>query len=319
MVNIVEVGPRDGLQNETATIPSEAKVALVDALSETGVGEIEVSAFVAPRKIPQLADAEDVFRRIRRQTGVVYSALVPNTRGLDRALAAGVDKVAVFTAASETFNRKNIDTSVDGSLERFRPVIKRARDMGLGVRGYLSTAFWCAFEGRMAPDAVVDLTRKLLDLGIDEVSISDTIGKARPEEVAGLLERLLPQTPPERIALHFHDTYGRGVVNAITAYAHGIRTFDASVGGLGGCPFAPGATGNVATETLVAALRGQGADVGVDPARLEQARRLLDPFLRDERRYPPGPDVQACEFCGFYAGKDCCGPRGGALRRPAGP
>jgi len=308
-MKIVEVGPRDGLQNETAMVPTAAKVAFVDVLSSSGVSEIEVSAFVSPRKVPQMGDAGDVFAGMRRTKGVVYSALVPNVQGLDRALSAGVDKVAVFTAASETFNRKNINTSVQGSLERFRPVVKRARDMGLPVRGYLSTAFWCAFEGRIAPDAVVDLTRRLFDLGIGEVSLSDTIGKARPEEVAGLLERLLPHTSPERIAGHFHDTYGRGVVNTLTAYAHGIRVFDASVGGLGGCPFAPGATGNVATEAVVAALRGHGADVGVDLDRLEEARRRLDPFLRDDRRRPPGPDAQACAVCEFYTGKDCCGPR----------
>jgi hydroxymethylglutaryl-CoA lyase len=307
VVKIVEVGPRDGLQNETATVPTGAKVGFVDALSATGVGEIEVSAFVASRKVPQLGDAGDVFDGIRRKEGVVYSALVPNLQGLERALAAGVDKVSVFTAASETFNHKNINTSVAGSLKRFRPVIQRAGEMGLPVRGYLSTAFWCAFEGRIAPAAVIDLTARLFDLGVDEVSLSDTIGRAAPEEVADLLERLLPGVAPERIAVHFHDTYGRGVANALTAWDYGIRTFDASVGGLGGCPFAPGATGNVATEAVVAALDEKGAAVGVDLAQLNRARRLLDPFLREERRRPPGAEAQACEVCEFYTGKDCCG------------
>jgi hydroxymethylglutaryl-CoA lyase len=306
MVKIVEVGPRDGLQNESATIPTEAKVAFVDALSGTGVGEIEVSAFVSPRKVPQLGDAGDVFRRIRRREGVVYSALVPNEQGLDRALAAGVDKAAIFTAASETFNRKNINTSVEGSLQRFQPLMRRARALGLPVRGYVSTAFWCAFEGRIAPEAVVDLTERLFDLGIDEVSISDTIGKAAPEEVARLLDLLLPKVAPERIAVHFHDTYGRGIPNVLQSRAYGIRTFDASVGGLGGCPFAPGATGNVATEDVVAALAGTGAAVKVDRAQLEQARALLDPFLSKAPRHMPEGVSPACKNCPFFDGEKCC-------------
>ncbi|MEJ2286021.1 MAG: hydroxymethylglutaryl-CoA lyase [Desulfobacterales bacterium] len=205
MIKIVEVGPRDGLQNETATVPTNAKVAFVNALSETGVGEIEVSAFVSPHKVPQLRDAGDVFRNIRRNDRVLYSALVPNELGFERAVAAKVDKISVFTAASETFNRKNINTSVDGSLQRFRPIVKRAAKMGLPIRGYLSTAFWCAFEGRIAPRAVVDLTLKLTDMGVAEVSISDTIGKATPDEVAKLLDALLPHVGPEQI----HRVRGR--------------------------------------------------------------------------------------------------------------
>lgn len=306
MIKIVEVGPRDGLQNESATIPTEAKVAFVNALSGTGVGEIEVSAFVAPRKVPQLGDAGEVFRRIRRRAGVVYSALVPNEQGLDRALAAGVDKAAIFTAASETFNRKNINTSVEGSLQRFQPLMRRARSLGLPVRGYVSTAFWCAFEGRIAPEAVVDLTERLFDIGIDEVSISDTIGKAAPEEVARLFDLLLPKVPPERIAVHFHDTYGRGIPNVLQSLTFGIRTFDASVGGLGGCPFAPGATGNVATEDVVAALAGTGASVGVDRAQLDRARSLLDPFFNRKPRHMPWSVSPACMTCPFFDGKKCC-------------
>ena len=308
MVTIVEVGPRDGLQNETATIPCENKVAFVNALSETGVGEIEVSAFVSPRKVPQLADADAVFRCIRRTKGVVYSALVPNQQGFDRALAAGVDKISVFTAASETFNRKNINTTIDGSLRRFQPLVRRARDNGLPVRGYLSTAFWCAVEGRIAPQAVVDLTQRLFDLGLDEVSISDTIGKATPEEVAGLFDILLTRVSPNRIAVHFHDTYGRGVANVLASWDYGIRIFDASAGGLGGCPFAPGATGNVATEAVVAALAGKGVAVGVDLGGLGRAQRHLEPFWADERRVPPAADAPACELCEFERGKDCCRP-----------
>ena len=287
MLKIVEVGPRDGLQNETVTVPTDIKVAFVNALSETGVNEIEVSAFVSPRKVPQLSDAGEVFRRISRKDGVVYSALVPNLRGLERAVSAGVDKVAFFTAASETFNRKNIGTSVEGALRRFEPLVRRSRRMGLPVRGYISTAFWCAFEGKIATQSVVDLAQRLVDMGADEVSISDTIGKATPKEVAELLDALLPRIATDRIAVHFHDTYGYGVTNVLKSYAYGIRTFDASVGGLGGCPFAPGATGNVATESIARALLRQDAAVTVDTGKLAGARRVLDPFLLEPRRTLP--------------------------------
>ncbi len=306
-MKIVEVGPRDGLQNETATVPTAAKIAFVNALSETGVGEIEVSAFVSSRRVPQLGDAETVFRRLSRTDGVVYSALVPNERGLERAMAACVDKVSVFTAVSETFNQKNIHTSVDGSLRRFRPLIRRARTMGLPVRGYVSTAFWCAFEGKIAPEAVVDLVERLVDIGVDEVSISDTIGKATPAEVAALLDCLLTRVAPEMVAVHFHDTYGRGVENVLTSWSQGIRIFDASVGGLGGCPFAPGATGNVATASVVMALEDKGATVGVDLAKLSQARRILDPFLLETHRTLPDVDSLACSTCEFFEGDACCG------------
>ena len=307
-VKIVEVGPRDGLQNETAVVPTQAKVAFVEALSQSGVSEIEVSAFVAPRMVPQLNDAEAVFRRMHRRNGVCYAALVPNEQGLERAMAAGVDKVSVFTAVSETFNRKNINTSREGSLRRFTPLIQGARRMGLPVRGYVSTAFWCAFEGRIPPSTTVDLAERLIDLGADEIAISDTIGKATPRDVARLLDDLLTKVPAERIAVHFHDTYGRGVTNVLQSWDYGIRIFDASVGGLGGCPFAPGATGNVATEAVVMALAGKGAAVGVDPAKLGQARRILDPFLRDERRTRPEVDSQACAVCEHFTGDVCCGP-----------
>jgi hydroxymethylglutaryl-CoA lyase len=306
-IRIVEVGARDGLQNETAPVPTEAKIAFVDALSGTGVDEIEVSAFVSPRWVPQLGDAEEVFRRISRRQGVEYSALVPNEKGLERALEAEVDKVSVFTAASETFNRKNINTSIEGSIRRFLPVVKGARDAGLPVRGYVSTAFWCAFEGRIAPEATVDVVERLVSLGVQEVSISDTIGKASPDEVTGLLDLLLPRLSPDRIAMHFHDTYGRGVENVLASWSSGLRIFDASVGGLGGCPYAPGATGNVATEAVVKALKGEGEAVGVDLRGLTQARQLLDPFLLDDRRTLPKDGSPACVACEFSKGETCCG------------
>ena len=306
MIRIVEVGPRDGLQNETATVPTEAKVAFVDALSASGVHEIEVSAFVASHRVPQLADAAEVFHRMTPRPGVVYSALVPNARGLERALVAGVGKIAVFTAVSETFNQRNINTSLAGSLRRYQPVIQRARDYGLPVRGYLSTAFWCAFEGCIPPEATIGAAQRLVDLGVDEVSVSDTIGKATPVDVARLLDGLLTRVPAERIAVHFHDTYGQGVANVLKSHDYGIRIFDASAGGLGGCPFAPGATGNVATEAVVAALTAKGAALGVDPGKLRCARRLLEPFLSAERRPRPVIDLPICAACERYDGKCHC-------------
>ncbi len=307
MIKIVEVGPRDGLQNETATIPTDAKVAFVNALSATGVSEIEVSAFVSPGRVPQLADAEEVFRDISRKEGVMYSALVPNEQGLDRAISAGVDKVSVFTAASETFNRKNINASVEESIRRFLPLMGRAKPMGLLVRGYVSTAFWCAFEGKIAPEAARNVIDRLFDIGVDEVSISDTTGKASPEEVAKLLELIFPGIPSGQIAMHFHDTYGRGVANVLMSHSYGIRIFDASVGGLGGCPFAPGATGNVSTESVVRALEAGEISVGVDLEKLSNARRVLDAFLKNERRTLPDGGSQACMTCRYYSGDACCG------------
>jgi hydroxymethylglutaryl-CoA lyase len=225
---------------------------------------------------------------------------------LDRALAAGVDKVSVFTAASETFNRRNINTSIAGSLKRLQPVVKRSLQAGIPVRGYLSTAFWCAFEGKIAPEAAVTVAESLVGIGVDEVSISDTIGKATPSEVARLLDKLLPKIPADRIAVHFHDTYGRGVANTLKSWEYGIRIFDASVGVIGGCPFAPGATGNVATEAVVAALVGKGAAVPVDIEKLSQASRILDPFLRDDQRSQPDKDSQACAVCEHFTGDGCC-------------
>jgi hydroxymethylglutaryl-CoA lyase len=309
MIKIVEVGPRDGLQNETATVPTDAKVAFVNALSATGLAEIEVSAFVSAGRVPQLSDADAVLRKILRHDGVVYSALVPNEKGFERALAAGADKIAVFTAASEAFNRKNINATIDASIRRFLPIMGRAGRLGLPVRGYVSTAFWCAFEGKIAPAAVLNVVQKLLDIGVAEVSISDTIGKATPEAVAGLLELILPAIPAERVAMHFHDTYGRGVANVLAARAFGIKIFDASVGGIGGCPFAPGATGNVATESVVKALENRGDVVGVDLDKLLHARHLLNSFLKDERRTVPDGGSQACMTCEFYREETCCGRR----------
>ncbi len=285
-VGIVEVGPRDGLQNEKQQIPTDVKVALVDALSEAGYEEIEVSAFVSPKWVPQLADASEVFARIRRRPGVVYSALVPNVQGLDRALEARVGKVAVFTAASETFNQKNINATIEESITRFAPVVPRALEAGVRVRGYISTAFSCPYEGKIEPAAVVAVAKRLLDLGVEELSIGDTIGKATREEVDALLDRLLDAVPQDQIALHFHDTYGRAVANALAAYERGITTFDASVGGVGGCPYAPGAAGNVATEDLALAFQRSGAPISLDLAKVSAASDLLASALGRRLRPP---------------------------------
>jgi hydroxymethylglutaryl-CoA lyase len=279
VIRIIEVGPRDGLQSETAAIPTHVKVAYVDALSAAGLPEIEAGAFVSPKWVPQLADSEDVFRSIRRVPGVIYSALVPNEQGMERALAAQVDKVAVFTAASETFNRKNINATIEESIARFAPVIRRAREKGMPVRGYVSTAFWCPYEGRVMPSKAVGVCRRLVDAGVDEISIGDTIGKAVPDEVRQLLEALLPSVPASKLALHFHDTFGHAVENVVASWKLGIAAFDSSAGGIGGCPYAPGASGNIATEALIAALRREGAEVPGDLEALAKARRIIAPAL----------------------------------------
>ncbi len=275
MIRIIEVGPRDGLQNEKAVIPTERKVAFVNALSLSGVDEIEVSAFVSSKWIPQLADAALVFQLIERNPAIVYSALVPNEQGLDRALEARVGKVSVFTAASETFNRKNINASIAESIARFVPVVDRAKSAGLEVRGYISTSFWCPYEGRIAPEKVIEVARRLVDLGVDELSIGDTIGKATVVEVDALLDLMLPLVPDGQIAMHFHDTFGQALDNVAASWKRGVTAFDASVGGLGGCPYAPGAPGNVATGAVVERLRADGAQVKVDRDALKVAIQLL--------------------------------------------
>ena len=281
MIRIVEVGPRDGLQNEAGWVPTEAKVAYVDLLSASGLAEIEVSSFVAPEWVPQLADAAAVFAAIKRRPGVRYTALVPNQRGLARAVASRVDGVSVFTAASETFCRKNINASIAESLARFGPVVAQSP---VPVRGYVSTAFHCPFEGPVAPTAVLHVTADLLAMGCTEVSLGDTIGRARVEDVERLLDVLLPHCPAERLALHLHDTFGAALANAQSGAAMGIRTFDGSTGGLGGCPYAPGAPGNVATEALVQAFAGH---TDIDLSILEQAASLIRPWLTAKDRAGP--------------------------------
>lgn len=278
-VTVVEVGPRDGLQNEAARIGTADKVAFVDALSASGLREIEVSAFVSPKWIPQLADASDVFTGITRRPGTRYSALVPNMAGLERAIAANVTDVAIFAAASETFSRKNTNRGIEESFATYREVTTAAIAAGLRVRGYLSTAFGCPFEGPVAVDRVVELTARLLELGVYEVAISDTIGIAHPGQVRTMLPRMLLTMPASRLALHFHDTRGMALANVLAALDFDIATFDASAGGLGGCPYAPGASGNLATEDLLYLLHGLGIDTGVRIDAVSDAARALVPSL----------------------------------------
>jgi isopropylmalate/homocitrate/citramalate synthase len=274
-VRIVEVGPRDGLQNEPRTVPAAEKAAFVEALADAGHSHIEVTSFVSPRKVPQLADAEEVFRAVRKREGVTYTALVPNATGLRRALSAGCRSIAVFTAASETFNRKNIGASIDESIEEIRRVAEEAFREGLRVRAYISMAFVCPYEGRIAPGRVADIAGRLRDVGIRSISLGDTLGAAYPDQVAGLLETLGGRFGLDGFALHLHDTHRRALANALAGLLLGIEELDASAGGLGGCPFAPGAKGNVATEDVVDFLGGMGIATGIDAARVRAAAEAV--------------------------------------------
>jgi hydroxymethylglutaryl-CoA lyase len=275
-VKIVEVGPRDGLQNEAASIATADKVVFVDRLSDAGYGAIEVSAFVSPKWVPQMADAADVFARIARRPGTRYTALVPNLAGLTRAVDAHVDEIAIFAAASETFSRRNINQSIAESLASYATVCAHAKDAGLPVRAYVSTAFGCPFEGPVAPEAVADVAAALIGMGAYEVAVSDTIGIAHQGQVPVVVQTIARRVPIERIALHFHDTRGTALANVLTALPLGITTFDASAGGLGGCPYAPGATGNLATEDLLYMLDGLGIETGVDIDKVLEASRFIE-------------------------------------------
>jgi hydroxymethylglutaryl-CoA lyase len=274
-VKIVEVGPRDGLQNEHALVPTADKIEFVNRLSAAHLPVIEVSAFVSPKWVPRMADAAEVFAGIRRAPGIRYTALVPNLAGLDRAIAAGVTEIAVFAASTETFSRKNINQSIDESLATYAQVCERARASGLRVRGYLSTAFGCPFEGPVAPDRVAEVAGRLADLGVFEVAISDTIGIAHPGQVPGVLDAVLARVPVQQVALHFHDTRGTALANVLASLPYGIATFDAAAGGLGGCPFAPGAAGNLATDDLVYMLDGLGIETGVSLAAVSDASAFI--------------------------------------------
>ncbi|MXY34865.1 MAG: hydroxymethylglutaryl-CoA lyase [Boseongicola sp. SB0676_bin_33] len=273
-VLVFEMAPRDGLQNEARVIPTEDKIALVDALTRSGFKKIETASFVSPKWVPQMADGAEVMAGINRRTGVAYTALTPNMKGFEGALAAGADEVAVFGAASETFSRMNVNCSISESYERFRPIMDRAAAEGVPVRGYVSCVTDCPYEGKVAPEAVAAVARALLDMGCYEISLGDTIGKGTPESVSAMLDAVLSLVPAERIAGHFHDTDGRALANILAALALGIRTFDASAGGIGGCPYATGAQGNVATEAVVGLLEAEGFETGVDPDALGEAARF---------------------------------------------
>jgi hydroxymethylglutaryl-CoA lyase len=278
-ITVVEVGPRDGLQNEHALVNTRDKIEFVNRLTAAHLPVIEVSAFVSPKWVPQMADASEVFAGITRAPGIRYTALVPNLAGLDRALQAGVAEIAVFAASTETFSQKNINQSIDDSLANYKQVCERATASGLRVRGYLSTAFGCPFEGRVAPERVAELTARLLELGVFEVAVSDTIGIAHPGDVPRVLTAVLARAPVDRIALHFHDTRGTALANVLTALPFGISTFDASAGGLGGCPYAPGAAGNLATDDLIYMLDGLGMDTGVSLTALSEASAFIESKL----------------------------------------
>ena len=281
-VRIYEVGPRDGLQNEATPISTDAKLRFIELLADAGLREIEATSFVSPRAIPQLADADDLLTRLERRPGVRYPVLVPNARGLERAVAAGADAVCVFTAASEAFTRANINMTISESISAFRPVIDAARARGWWSRGYVSTAFGCPFQGEVGEAAVVGVAQELLALGVDELSIGDTIGVAGPADVRRVVGALLGAgIGADRLAMHFHDTRGTALANVSAALDLGIRAFDASTGGTGGCPYAPGAAGNLATEDLVYMLEREGLSHGVDlDALLVAARHVSETLSR---------------------------------------
>ena len=290
-VKIVEVGPRDGLQNEKVTIPTEAKIAYITALADAGLRVIEAGAFVSPKWVPQMSDTAAVYREIPKDPGVDYPVLVPNMRGLERAIEAGVKSVSIFTAASDTFNQHNINMTIEESFANYAPVVARARSEGMSVRGYISTAFGCPYDGEVPPEKVLEVCARLLDLGCYEVSVGDTIGVGAPMQVQGVIGMLLQVIPASKLAMHFHDTRGTALANTLAALEMGIATFDASSGGLGGCPYAPGASGNLATEDLVYMLDKMAIETGVDINRLVKASSIIAPYLDHPL---PGRYLQAC-------------------------
>ncbi|HEV3089403.1 MAG TPA: hydroxymethylglutaryl-CoA lyase [Candidatus Elarobacter sp.] len=274
-VTICEVGPRDGLQNEATPISTDDKVRFCDLLSDAGVPILEATSFVSPKHVPQMADAGEVFRRIRKDEGRTYLVLVPNERGLERAIDAGVRAIAVFTAASEQFAKANINMTIDESVARFAGVVKRAKAEGMWVRAAISTAFGCPFQGDVPVEDVVRVSEKLLAIGVDELSVADTIGVGTPNQVFAVVGALRDVVSLDRLGLHFHDTRGTALANTLAALACGVHIYDTSAGGLGGCPFAPGATGNCATEDLVYMLHGMGIETGIDLAKLRAASRFM--------------------------------------------
>ena len=279
-VRLVEVGPRDGLQNEQAMVPTDVKVALVDLLTDAGFAAIEATSFVSPKWVPQMADAAEVMARIRRKPGVRFSVLTPNMKGFEAAIAAKADEVAVFVAASETFSHKNINCSIAESLDRARPIFDAAKARAVRVRGYISCVLGCPYEGRIDPQRVADIAHTLYRMGAYEVSLGDTIGTGTAGETATLMRSCAKQVPVAALAGHFHDTYGQALTNVYASLETGVATFDCSVAGLGGCPYAKGATGNVASEDVLYLLQGLGIDTGVDMTGLRRAGQYISDFLQ---------------------------------------
>lgn len=278
-VTIIEVGPRDGLQNESAFVSSRHKVELINALSQTGLKHIEVTSFVSAKAIPQLADNKEVFRGIEKDPTIHYSALVPNEQGMRKALATGVHEIAIFTAASESFNQRNINCSIQESITRFKPVMALAKAENIRVRGYISCVLGCPYEGSISPQQVTQVAEELLDLGVDELSLGDTIGVGTPRQTQLLLDEILKLVPLNQLAMHFHDTYGQAIANVHTSLHYGVHRFDSAVAGLGGCPYALGATGNVATEDILYLMHGLGIETGVDIYKIVAAGDMICKIL----------------------------------------
>ncbi len=292
-VSIVDVGPRDGLQNEKQMIPADVKVELVDRLTDAGVSNIEVTSFVSPKWVPQMADAADVMARIRRKPGVIYSVLTPNMKGFEGALAARADEIVVFGAASEAFSQKNINCSIAESVERFRPVAQAARGHGMRVRGAISTAVGCPYQGDVAPSAVGDVARRMKDIGVEHIGVADTIGVGTPDKTKRAMEAALRVYDIASISGHFHDTYGMATANVYACLEMGISSFDTSVAGLGGCPYAKGATGNVATEDVLYLLNGLGIQTGIDFSKIVQIGQWISGLLDRKAHSRAGNAVAA--------------------------
>ena len=281
-VKMVEVGPRDGLQNEPRAVSPAVRIELIERLADTGLTAIEVGSFVSPKWVPQMADTEKVLAGLRRREGVSYSVLVPNLKGLEGALAAGAPEIAVFTAASETFSRRNINCSIDESLDRFAEVARAARARGLPVRGYISCVLDCPYEGEIAAETVARVASRLVEIGCHEISLGDTIGVGTPGKARAMIEAVAMRVPVDKLAVHFHDTYGQALANVLAALEKGVAIVDSAVAGLGGCPYAPGASGNVASEDVLYMLDGLGVRTGVDLRKLAEAGRFISEALGRE-------------------------------------
>jgi hydroxymethylglutaryl-CoA lyase len=292
-VRIVEMGPRDGLQNEKGEVPTAVKLELIDRLGEAGLPAIETTAFVSPKWIPQMADHTEVMEGLRRRPGVAYTVLTPNLKGYEAAKAAGATEVAVFGAASEAFSRKNINCSIAESLERFRPVVDKAKQDGIKVRGYVSCVVGCPYEGDVAPEKVAEVAAALYEMGCYEVSLGDTIGAGTPGKTQAMIQACMERVPVAKLAGHYHDTYGQALANIYASMELGVATFDASVSGLGGCPYAKGASGNVATEDVVYKLQGRGIETGVDLGKLVATGSWISTFLKREPGSKAGRAIAA--------------------------